>query len=147
MQVETCQVEGTLRLGSKTWIVIHCRQEERSCLGATAPTGSPLLFDGAYVGPMSGTADFLTFLFSLRAVRRFVPGRYAVQVWLPGEPIPLAADCEDWLHFGISALPISAFPLASNRSECVRHLPASVATAHPPSQIARGGGRSLFGGA
>lgn len=146
MQVETCQVEGTLCLGRKTWIVNHRRQGERVCLGATAPTGSPLLFDGAYISPMSGTTDFLTFFFSLRAVRRFVLGRYAVQAWLPGELIPLAADCEDWLHFGISALPISAFTLASNRSECVRPSPASVATAHTPSQIARAGGQSLFGG-
>jgi hypothetical protein len=145
MQIETCQVEGALWIGRNTWIVIHRRQEERICLGATAPAGTLLLFDGAYISPMSDTAGSLTFLFSFQAVRCFVLGRYAVQVWLLGELIPLAAGCEDWLHFGISTVPITACSLPSNRSACVRPLPVSVATVDPLSQIARDGGRSLIG--
>lgn len=147
MQIETRQVGGVLRLGDNARIVIHRRQGERVVLGATAPAGTPLAFDGAYISPMSGTAGCSTFLFSLLAVRRFVLGSYEVQVWLPGELVPLAADCESWLHFGITTLPGRSLPVASNRSQYMRPLPAPVLPARPLSQTGYDGGRHLFGGA
>lgn len=147
MQIETRQVGGVLRLDDNTRIVIHRRQGERVVLGATAPAGAPLAFDGAYISPMSGTAGASTFLFSLLAVRRFVLGRYEVQVWLPGDLVPLAAGCDDTLHFGITILPDRSLTAVSNRSQYMRPLPAPVVPARPQPQIGRDGGWPLFGGA
>lgn len=148
MQVVTCHIGGVLRPGDNTRPVIHSRQGERIVLGATAPASTPLAFDGTCISPMSGTAGFSTFLFSLLAVRRFVLGRYEIQVWLPGELIPLAAGCDDALHFGITILPDRSLPVAaSDRPRYMRPLPAPVVPARPQSQIGRDGGRYLFGGA
>ena len=147
MQVETRQVGGVIRLGDNIRLVIHRRQGERVVLGATAPADMPLAFSGAYLSPMSGTAGASTFLFSLQAVRRFALGRYEVQMWLAGELIPLAVDCEDWLHFGITILPDRSLPVASNRSQYMRPLPAPVLPARPLSQAEYDGGWPLFGGA
>lgn len=144
MQVETCQIGRALRLGENTRIVFHRRQGARVCLGATAPTGTPLLFDGAYISPLSGTAGTSTFLFSLLGIRRFVLGPFDVQVWLPGAIVPLAADCEDWLHVGITHLPESFPPMASNRSVRAPVSPASATSTCPLSRV-DGGCRPLFG--
>jgi hypothetical protein len=131
MQIETCQVGGVIRLGENARLVIHRQERERVVLGATAPAGTSLIFDGAHISPMSGTAGASTFLFSLQAIRRFVLGRYEVQVWLPGELVSLAADCEDWLHIGITILPEPVLPFASNTAEPPCPLPAPVAAACP----------------
>lgn len=147
MQVLTCHIGGVLRLGDDARIVIHRRQGERVVLGATAPAGMRLVFDGACISPMSGTAGSSSFLFSLLAVRRFVLGRYEVQVWLPGELVPLAAWCDDALHFGITILPDRSLPVASNRSQHMHPLPAPVVPARPQPPIGRDGGWPLFGGA
>lgn len=103
MQIETRQVGGVLRLGDNTRIVIHRRQGEHIVLGATAPVGTDLIFDGALVRPISGTIGIWSYLFSLQAIRRFTLGQFEVCVWLPGEIVPLASDCEGWLHVGVIA--------------------------------------------
>lgn len=100
MQVKTCRIGGALRLDRETRIVVHRRQGERVCLGATTPAGMALMFDHASIRPQPGTAGRFTFLFSLHAVRRFVLGRFEVQLWLPGELVPQAADCLDAVHIG-----------------------------------------------
>ena len=145
MQVETCQVGGALRLDDRTRIVIHRRQGERVCLGASAPAGTDLILGGASVRPIAGTLGTWTYLFSLQALRGFTLGRFEVRIWLPGELLPLASDCEDWLHLGISLVPNSPFASAPYRSESVRSLPAPAAPARPLSQVVDGGGRFLFG--
>lgn len=103
MQIETCRVGGRLRLDDSTRIVIHHRQGPRVCLGVTAPEGTTLMLDGALVRPISGTVGVWSYLFSLQALRRFNIGRFEVRIWLPGELVPLAADCEDWLHIGVTS--------------------------------------------
>lgn len=145
MQVETCQIGSALRLDDSTRLVIHRRHQQRVVLGATAPAGTPLVFDGAYISPMSGEAGTSTYLFSLLAVRRFVLGRYQVQVWLPGELVPLAADSGALLHVGITILPEHSLPMASNRFPYM--LPASVVPARPSSHTGRDRSRFLSGGA
>ena len=147
MQVETCQVGGALRLDDRTRIVIHSRQGERVCLGAMVPAGTDLILGGAPVRPISGTPGTWAYLFSLQALRRFTLGRFEVRIWLPGELVPLAADCEDWLHVGISRAPNALFASAPYRSESVRSLPAPVPPARPLLQVVEGGGRFLSGGA
>jgi hypothetical protein len=105
MQVTTCQVGAMLRLDAATRLVILSREGGRVVLSAIAPAGTALVFDGAPLRPQRGNAGTWTFLFSLHAVRRFVFGRYEVQVWLPGEVIPLASPCLDAVHVGITKLP------------------------------------------
>lgn len=146
MQVETCQVGGALRLDGRTQIMVHRRQGARVCLGATAPAGMDLILGGAPVRPIAGTPGTWTYLFSLHALRRFRLGQFEIQIWLPGERIPLAADCEDWLHIGVSTIPDALFALAPHHSGFARSLPAPVPPACPLLQVADGGGRFLSGG-
>ncbi|MFZ5635880.1 MAG: hypothetical protein ACOY82_04770 [Pseudomonadota bacterium] len=143
MQIETCQVGGRLRLDDSTRIVIHRRQGQRVCLGVTAPEGMELMLGGALVRPISGAVGVWTYLFSLQALRRFSLGRYEVRIWLPGELVPLAADCEDWLHIGVmSHSPVASPPPFSFRAP----QPAPVRPASPPSQAEHDGGRLLSRG-
>jgi hypothetical protein len=104
MQIETCEVGRTLRLGNDARIVFHTRQGARVGIGVTAPVGTELSLGGTPLRPISGTVGRWSYLFSLCAIRRFSVGAYDVQVWLPGELIPLAADCDEWLHVGIDYL-------------------------------------------
>lgn len=147
MQIETRKVGGVLRLDDNTRLAVHRRQGERVVLGATAPEGTPLVFDGACISPMSGTVGFSTFLFSLLAVRRFMLGRYQVQVWLPGELVSLAAGCDDALHMGFTILPDRSLRVVSDRSRYMSPLPAPVVPVRPQSQIGRDLGRPLLGAA
>lgn len=133
MQVITCQVGGALRLGDGARIVIHRRQGERIVLGATAPVGTDLIFDRAFVRPISGTVGIWSYLFSLQAIRRFKLGRFEVCVWLPGEIVPLAAECEDWLHVGIVAQPLAEGRPAASLAGVS---PAPAAPAPPPFRVA-----------
>jgi hypothetical protein len=138
MHIETCKVGDALRLGNNARIVIHRRQGERIVLGATAPVGTELIFDGAPIRPISGTVGIWSYLFSLHALRRFTLGRFEVCVWLPGEIVPLASDCEDWLHVGVIALPPAdgraMTPLAS--IDVASPVPAALAL--PPFRAAGG---------
>jgi hypothetical protein len=144
MRVETCQIGCALRLGENIRIAIHRRQGERVVLGATAPAGTRLTLDGAPVTPIAGTVGVWTYLFSLQALRRFTLGPFEVQVWLPGELVPLAADCDNWLHIGITQRRAgdAAQPVASNPAL----LPAPVATALPMSRMDGDGRRQLSSG-
>ncbi|MFZ5636670.1 MAG: hypothetical protein ACOY82_08795 [Pseudomonadota bacterium] len=134
MQVETCQVGRTLRLGDNTRIVIRRREGERVCVDVTAPAGTDLILGGAPVRPISGTIGVWTYFFSLQAFRRFRIGRFEVCIWLPGELIP-AADCDDWLHIGVT--PARDMPLVP--------LPAPVTPVRPLLQVEDDGGRFLLG--
>lgn len=129
MQVETCHIGSALRLGADTQVVFHRRQGERVCLGATAPAGTELLLGGASLRPIAGTPGLWSYLFSLHATRSFSLGRFEVHVWLPGELLPHAADCEDWLHVGIVGGASGDFPHALAGRGSVS--PAPVASASP----------------
>lgn len=141
MRVETCQIGRALRLGPDTRLLVHDRQKTRVVLGAVAPVGSELILGGAPVSPIAGTLGIWTYLFSLQALRRFVLGSFEVQVWLPGELVPHAADCEDWLHIGVTP----AGPLPPVRNTSLVPLPAPVTPVRPLLQVEDDGGRFLFG--
>jgi|GEM_PF-1274481 len=101
MQIVTCQVGGSLRLGEGTRIAIHGRQGARIALGAWAPAGTELILDGVAMHPVSGKDGVWRYLFSLCGLRRFRLGEFEVRVWLPGELVAQAADCADRVHFGV----------------------------------------------
>ena len=107
MQVVTCQVGGSLRLGEGAGITLHARQGEQIAFGAWAPPGTRLTLEGEAVHPVSGRGGVWKYLFSLYGCRSFAFGQYEVRIWLPGEVVELAADCLDSLHVGIdSAVPM-----------------------------------------
>jgi hypothetical protein len=120
MQIVTCQVGGSLRLGEGARIVIHGRQGARIALSAWAPAGTELILGGVAMHPVSGKGGVWRYLFSLCGLRRFRLGEYEVQVWLPGELVAQAADCADRVHFGIGgrlqASPLEYRPPAPARS-------------------------------
>ena len=101
MQVVTCQVGGSLRLGEGTRIAIYGRQGARIALGAWAPAGTELILGGVAMHPVSGEGGVWRYLFSLCGLRRFRLGEFEVRVWLPGELIAQAADCADRVHIGV----------------------------------------------
>ena len=146
MHIETRQVGSTLRLGEDTRVVIHRREGPRVVLGASAPAGTALIFDGTPIRPVSGTAHLSHFLFCLQAIRRFVLGRYQVQVWLPGEWLPDAADCMDWLHFGIVAVPAPPPLPVLSVSFYASPQQSPAAPVPPRSQLPGGGRLHLVGG-
>ena len=138
MHIETCKVGGVLRLGDNTRIVIHRRQGERVVLGATAPVGTELIFDGVPIRPISGTVGIWSYLFSLHAIRRFTLGRFEVCVWLPGEIVSHASDCEDWLHVGVIALPSADGRAMTPPASIEGASPATTTLAPPPFRAAGG---------
>ncbi|MBL8264214.1 MAG: hypothetical protein JNM58_17520 [Xanthomonadaceae bacterium] len=131
MQVATCRVGGAVSLSDRSRIDIYSRQGDRICLGATAPAGTELILGGASVCPIAGRQPVWTYLFSLQALRRFVLGEFEVHVWLPGELVPHAAGCEDWLHVGV-------VPASDHASVVPWSAPAT--PAFPLVQVEDGGG-------
>jgi hypothetical protein len=144
MQIETCRVGDSLRLDERTRIVIHRLDGQRVCLSATAPAGTILIFGGEPLRPLSGTACTSHFFISLQAIRRFVLGRYAVEVWWPGAIVPQAADFDDRLHIGFTVLPLPPMPEGQPQSPETDPLLATVVTARPLLQAPGGGGRPLY---
>ena len=59
--------------------------------------------DGVVLNPLPISDDRASYYFSLRNVRRFCVDDVQVMVWLPGDEVPLAADCLDCVHIGIDA--------------------------------------------
>ena len=119
MQIVTCQVGGSLRLGEGTRIAIHGRPGARIALGAWAPAGTELILGGVAMHPVSGKGGVWRYLFSLCGLRRFRLGEFEVRVWLPGELVAQAADCADRVHFGVGgrsqASPLEYRPPVSAR--------------------------------
>jgi hypothetical protein len=145
MQIKIRRVGDAIRLGDNTRVLIHRRQGERVVLGAIAPVGTPLIFDGVPIRPQSGTAGTSNFFFSLQAIRRFTLGHYAVQVWLPGELVPSAAECQDWLHFGIAEQSAGWMPSAPSSVVHPCGLAGPLAPLRSPAQTApRATGAGLF---
>jgi hypothetical protein len=140
MLVETCQIGRELRLGDNTRIVIRRREGERVCVDVTVPAGTDLILGGASVRPTSSTIGVWTYFFSLQALRRFRIGPFEVSIWLPGELVPHAADCEEWLHIGVT--PACA---RCGRDAQLGPRSAPVTPAVPLLQVEDDGGRLLFG--
>lgn len=132
----TCQVGSGLRLGDNTRIMIHRRQGPRVGFGATTPIGTQLILDGAAIRPMSGSIGSWNYLFSLQNIRRFTLGRFEVCVWLPGEIVPHASDCEDWLHVGVVAWPAVEAHAVTPMTSIEAASPAPAALAPPPFRAA-----------
>lgn len=103
MLVMTCSVGGTIRIGQEVQVSVQSRSWERVTVGVIAPPGADLHFDGVCLQPFVLPSGAQSYIFSLRAVRRFRVNEIAVDIWLPGDALSLAADNEDCIHLGIVA--------------------------------------------
>lgn len=101
MVVMTCRIGGTVRIGDDIHVTLQRRLQDRVTLGVIAPAGTRLHFDGACLQPIVLPSGAHAYLFSLLRVRRFRIDGIEVEVWIPGDAVPLAFDCDDHIHFGI----------------------------------------------
>lgn len=99
----TCRIGGTVRIGDDIHVTLQRRLQDRVTLGVIAPAGTRLHFDGACLQPIVLPSGAHAYLFSLLGVRRFRIDGIEVEVWIPGDAVPLASDCDDHIHFGIHA--------------------------------------------
>ncbi|MBX3714189.1 MAG: hypothetical protein KF800_19670 [Lysobacter sp.] len=101
MVVQTCRIGGTVRIGEDIHVTLQRRLNDRVTVGVIAPAGTRLRFDSACLQPIVLPSGAHAYLFSLLRVRRFRIDEIEIEVWLPGDAVPLAFDCEDYIHFGI----------------------------------------------
>ena len=103
MLVMTCNLGGTIRVGDDIQMTLQGRDRDRVTVSVIAPAGADLYFDGVCVRPLVLPSGAQSYLFSLKAVRRFRVDEVEVGVWLPGDALPSAAGYDDCVHVGIAA--------------------------------------------
>lgn len=103
MVVLTCRIGGTIRIGDDIHLTLQSRLNNRVTVGVIAPAGSRLLFDSTSLQPIQLPSGAHAYLFSLLGVRRFRIDDIEIGVWIPGDAVALASDCEDYIHLGICA--------------------------------------------
>lgn len=100
--IMTCSLGGLIRIGDEIQLSFRTRDKDRVAVSVFASATSELVFDGAVLNPYPVPVRRASYCFSLRKVRRFRIDDVDVMVWLPGDAIPLAAECLDCVHVGIS---------------------------------------------
>lgn len=103
MLVLTCRIGDTVRIGDDLCMTVQSRLRNRVTVGVVAPAGEDLYFDNACLRPSVLPGGAWSYLFSMLAVRRYRVGDIEVCVWLPGDAVSLAADCDEFLHVGVIA--------------------------------------------
>lgn len=113
MVVLTCRIGDTVRIGDDLRMTVQGRLRDRITVGVVGPAGVDLHFDNACLRPSVLPDGAWSYLFSMLAVRRYSIGDIEVCVWLPGDTVSLAAECDEFLHVGViapSALEVSCEP-------------------------------------
>ncbi len=103
MLILTCRVGETIRIGNDLSMTVQNRCHDRVTVSVIAPVDADLYFDNACLRPSVLPSGARSYLFSMLAVRRFRVGEVEIRVWLPGDTVSLAADCDQHLHIGVSA--------------------------------------------
>lgn len=103
MLVLTCRVGDTVRIGDDHCMTVQSRLRGRVTVEVIAPAGVDLYFDNACLRPSVLPSGAWSYLFSMLAVRSYRVGKVEVRVWLPGDAVSLAADCDEYLHIGVIA--------------------------------------------
>lgn len=103
MLVLTCRIGDTVRIGDNLCMTVQSRFRHRVTVGVIAPAGVDLHFDNACLRPSVLPGGAWSYLFSMLAVRRYRVGDVEVCVWMPGDAVSLAADCDEYLHVGVIA--------------------------------------------
>ena len=102
MLVMTCGLGGVIRIGEVIRVAVQGRRNDRVAVCVNAPAGSELAFDGTVLSSLPMQDGRLSYYFSLRKVRRFCIDDVQVMVWLPGDAVPMAAECCNYVHVGIA---------------------------------------------
>ncbi len=103
MLVLTCRIGDTVRIGDDLSMTVQSRCRDRVTVGVVSPAGVDLHFDNACLRPSVLPGGAWSYLFSMLGVRRYRVGDVEVCVWLPGDTVSLAADCDEFLHVGVFA--------------------------------------------
>lgn len=103
MLVLTCRIGGTLRIGDEIHVTLQSRLRNRVTVGVIAPAEAAVMLDRVCLQPVVLPSGTGWYLFSLLAVRRFRVGDVEVGVWVPGEEVSRACDCDDFIHVGVIA--------------------------------------------
>ncbi len=103
MLVLTCRVGASLRIGDEIHVSLQGRLRNRVTVGVIAPASASVMLDRACLQPVMLPSGTGWYLFSLLGVRRFRVGDVEVGVWVPGEEVSSATDCDDVVHVGIIA--------------------------------------------
>lgn len=103
MLILTCRIGETIRIGNDLSVTLQDRSRGRVTVTVIAPADEDLYFDNACMRPSVLPSGARSYLFSMLAIRRFRVGEVEVRVWLPGDAVSLAADCDEHLHIGVIA--------------------------------------------
>jgi hypothetical protein len=103
MLILTCQIGETIRIGNALSVTLQSRFGGRVTVSVIAPANEDLYFDNVCMRPSVLPSGARSYLFSMQIVRRFRVGEVEIMVWLPGAEVPLAAECDDHLHVGVTA--------------------------------------------
>ncbi len=103
MLILTCRVGETIRIGNDLSVTLQDRKRGRVTVSVIAPAVDDLYFDNACLRPSVLPSGARSYLFSMLAVRRFRMGEVEIRIWLPGDAVSLAADCDEYLHIGVIA--------------------------------------------
>ena len=120
MLILTCRVGETIRIGNDLSVTLQERNRGRVTVGVIAPAAVDLYFDNVCMRPSVLPAGARSYLFSMLAIRRFRVGEIEIRVWLPGDAVSLAADCDEHLHIGVIA-PKSLLVTCESKNQDVRH--------------------------
>ena len=101
MLVLTCRIGGSLRIGDDILVTLPERRGSQIAVGLLAPSALRVYLDSACLQPLVLPSGTCSYLFSLVGVRRFRVGLIEVGVWLPGQEVPEAALCDDFVHVGV----------------------------------------------
>lgn len=103
MLILTCRVGETIRVGGDLSVTLQSRDRGRVTVTVLAPGDTDLYFDNVSMRPSVLPSGAHSYLFSMQSIRRFRVGEVEISVWLPGDAVSLAADCEDYVHLGVLA--------------------------------------------
>jgi sRNA-binding carbon storage regulator CsrA len=103
MLILTCRLGDTVRIGNDMSVTLQNRCGGRVAVSVIASAGAELFFDNVCLRPFVLPSGAQSYLFSMQAVRRFRVGEIEICVWLPGDAVSLAAECDDYIHIGVGA--------------------------------------------
>lgn len=101
MPVMTCRIGDTLRIDDAIRVTVLARCCSRVSVSVLAAPGTELVFDGVTLQPLVLATGTRSYQFSLAATRHFRVGELQVRITLPGETVPEAVDCLEYVHVGL----------------------------------------------
>lgn len=98
----TCRVGGAIHIGEDIWMALRGRIGPRVSVDLRVAPWNLVFLAGACLQPSVLPCGSHSHLFSLAGMRRFRVGDFEVGIWLPGAEVPEAANCDDFIHIGVT---------------------------------------------